>query len=71
MLVLCHQAGCDIGLERKGLCWVGGIAEKVASSFILSFEANTAGAGGAVFRCVRVRVRVRVYASHDGTKTSC
>ena len=44
------QAGCDIGLERKGLCWVGGIAEKVASSFILSFEANLAGAaGGAVF----------------------
>jgi len=44
------QAGCDIGLERKGLCWVGGIAEKVGSSYILSFEANTAGAaGGAVF----------------------
>ena len=44
------KAGCDIGLERKGLCWVGGVSERVSSSFMLSFAGNKAGsAGGAAY----------------------
>lgn len=44
------QAGCDVGLEEKGLCWIGGISDLASSSFIVSFERNGAGAaGGAVY----------------------
>jgi len=40
---------CDQGLEAKGLCWVGDISDKTSSSFVLSFEENSAGgSGGAI-----------------------
>ena len=45
-----HQQMCNQGLQQRGSCWIGGIAEGVSSTFTLSFDGNTAGAaGGAVY----------------------
>ena len=45
-----YQDGCDMGLEEKELCWVGGTAVQASASFALSFEGNSAGgSGGAIF----------------------
>jgi len=44
------QSGCENGLQEKGLCSVGSVSGGLSSSFLLSFEDNTAGAaGGGVF----------------------
>ena len=44
------QEGCNEGLNEKSLCWIGGISDQTAASFILSFEKNTAGgAGGGIY----------------------
>ena len=40
------QRGCDMGLDEKGICFIGGTSAEASDAFILSFEDNSAEASG-------------------------